>query len=219
MFDSKLGRQIASGLCCVGLFTQAGIVAAAENVKPVATATQPSDGPSLKGPSLQGPALQNLSTQGSPSTQDLSSNKVGETRDVELHADGTLRGQLVTTESLPLVKAPVRLWQGGQLMAESKTDADGNFKIAGVAGGTYQLATPVTIQTVRVWKAGTAPPKANTALLVVADHETVLGNGGLLHPDEWRTVGWIVAAIGAGIVVHAVRQGSVRDQGSIGSGS
>ena len=213
MFDSKLGRQIASGLCCVGLFTQAGIVAAAENVKPVATATQPSDGHSLKGPSLKGTAL------GNSSTQDSSSNKVGETRDVELHADGTLRGQLVTTESLPLVKAPVRLWQGGQLMAEAKTDTDGNFKIAGVGGGTYQLATPVTIQIVRVWQTGTAPPKANTALLVVADHETVLGNGGLLHPDEWRTVGWIVAAIGAGIVVHAVRQGSVRDAGSIGSGS
>ncbi|GIT28614.1 MAG: hypothetical protein Ct9H300mP1_06600 [Planctomycetaceae bacterium] len=47
--------------------------------------------------------------------------------------------------------------------AQAPMATDGGFRLGGLDGGIYWVATPGAGQSVRAWATGTAPPASNTA--------------------------------------------------------
>jgi hypothetical protein len=94
--------------------------------------------------------------------------------DVELAADGTLHGQAVNAQGHALPGKYVSL-DDGRRTTMTSTDAGGNFQFSGLQGGAYRVQVAGQTQFVRAWKHGTAPPSANTALMVVEGNQTILG--------------------------------------------
>jgi hypothetical protein len=94
--------------------------------------------------------------------------------DVTLDEQSTLTGQVVSEQGTPLAGQPVVVTDG-LMRIETTTDAHGNFRVAGIRGGTYQVQVGPQMQMCRAWKAGTAPPNANQGLLVVQSDQVVLG--------------------------------------------
>ncbi len=190
MFESKPLRLVASGLCSVGLFAPTHMTEAATPETPA----------------------------GSSIRTNQPTKQISEIRDVQLLADGTLRGQFVTNANEPLAQAPVELHLQNRLVAKTTTDAEGNFKLENVEAGLYRLAAPEADKVVRVWKANAAPPAAHNSVLLVADREAIRGNfgeigGGILRWSEWKS-GVVAAAIITGAAVAQGYRQRDKDSGS-----
>ena len=102
-------------------------------------------------------------------------------QNVELTSSGSLQGQFVTNagQAVPNVKITVRSQSERQKVGQQlTTDKDGRFQVAGLKTGTLVLQADKETYAVRVWNAGTAPPKSiSTIALVQADgQEVVRGN-------------------------------------------
>jgi hypothetical protein len=102
-------------------------------------------------------------------------------QNVELTASGSLKGQLVTNagQALPNVKITIRSQSELQKVGQQiTTDKDGRFQATGLKTGTLVLKADKETYAVRVWNAGTAPPKSiSTIALVQTDgQEVVRGN-------------------------------------------
>lgn len=138
-------------------------------------------------------------------------------RDIKLDHQGTLRGQVLSTEGAPLAKASVALSQLQKVVGETATDQEGRFELAGLRGGTYELRTQGTSTWVRLWSHDGAPPAAINAALLVADRPTVRGqinymnNNMLLRPEAIGTL-MIPAAVAGGVI--ALKQHHEQDKGS-----
>lgn len=98
--------------------------------------------------------------------------------DIALAKDGILIGQVVDTEGQSLKQAEVVLNSGGQEIARCKTDDGGVFRVAGLRGGSIEVASMGTTGNCRVWAPGTAPPVAQPGLLVVAEGDVIRGQHG-----------------------------------------
>jgi len=88
--------------------------------------------------------------------------------DVELEPDGTLTGEVDSVDGLPRAAQRVSVFRGSYLVAEAPLAADGGFRLGGLDGGIYWVATPGTGQTVRAWESGTAPPASQQCLVLVS---------------------------------------------------
>ena len=95
--------------------------------------------------------------------------------DVALQAGGTLVGQVVNTEGQPIANSEVIVAAQGKPIARAASDAQGNFRIASLKGGTVEVAAVGVAGNCRLWAPGTAPPAAQNGLLVVAEGEVVRG--------------------------------------------
>jgi len=96
-------------------------------------------------------------------------------RDVELTGDGTLYGQIYTSEGRVVENAPVELRYQGVSVAHAMTGANGDFVITGVRGGAHDLSVGAATTSVRLWKNGTAPEGAVQSLIVAGDESVVRG--------------------------------------------
>jgi len=138
-------------------------------------------------------------------------------RDVQLDAQGTLRGQVLNTAGIALPESRVVVRQNGLLVAESATDKEGRFELTGLRGGTYELQTRDTSSWVRLWKEDSAPPSATKAALLVAEKETVRGqinymsNQMLLRPEAIGAA-MIPATVAGGVII--LKQHHELDNGS-----
>ena len=102
-------------------------------------------------------------------------------QNVELTSSGSLKGQLVTNAGQPVsnVTITVRSQSGLKKVDQQlTTDEDGRFQATGLKTGTLVLQADKETYAVRVWNAGTAPPKSiSTIALVQSDgQEVVRGN-------------------------------------------
>lgn len=88
--------------------------------------------------------------------------------DVELKPDGTLMGEVASVDGLPRAAQRVSVFRGSYLVAEAALAADGGFRLGGLEGGIYWVATPGTGQSVRAWENGTAPPASQQCLFLVS---------------------------------------------------
>ena len=61
-------------------------------------------------------------------------------RDVELTSDGTLHGQIYTSEGRVVENAPIELRYQGTTVARAMTGQNGDFAITGVRGGAHDLS-------------------------------------------------------------------------------
>jgi hypothetical protein len=88
--------------------------------------------------------------------------------DARLDEQGTLTGRWLDDGHRPLANRPVALQQAGRLVAATRTDGDGVFRLLRVRGGVYQVVLGGASATVRVWTAAAAPPAAARELVLVA---------------------------------------------------
>jgi|GEM_PF-630073 len=108
--------------------------------------------------------------------------KAAHVRDVELDQQGQLVGQLVDAQGQPIAGAAVTL-RNQTIQLQTASNPQGQFQFSGLTGGTYLLETGLSEtgqrkavqggQICRLWKNGTAPPKANQKMLVVQQNGQV----------------------------------------------
>lgn len=94
--------------------------------------------------------------------------------DVALDARGSLHGQVLTAQGQPVAGAPVVLDDGASQVTGT-TGSDGAFRFDHVRGGAYRVQSAGQTHFCRAWTSGTAPPAANTGVMVVPAGATVLG--------------------------------------------
>jgi len=117
--------------------------------------------------------------------------------DVSLSREGIFSGKVVNAQGRPIAKAEITFRQSSKVITKVSTHEQGDFYVAGLPPGVYQLfVSPNRAVTVRVWDGQTAPPSARSELLVV-DDLTVRGQrriGELLPLESTVVVGGMVAA-------------------------
>lgn len=113
-------------------------------------------------------------------------------RDIELTGDGTLRGQICTSEGRVVENAAIELRYQGTTVAQAITGANGTFAITGVRGGAHDLAFGSATTSVRLWKNGTAPVGAVNRLVLAGEENVIRGQ------DEYATPSSAYAPLSSG---------------------
>ncbi|MEQ8211468.1 MAG: carboxypeptidase-like regulatory domain-containing protein [Lacipirellulaceae bacterium] len=124
--------------------------------------------------------------------------------DIALRDGGVLVGQIMTPQGTAVASAPVSIQKNGREIIRVATNAKGEFTVAHLKGGVYQVAAPGHQGSYRLWAPKTAPPAASTGLMAVAGDQAVLGNHGA---GPFATVtNWVAThpIMTAGIVAAAV---------------
>ena len=115
--------------------------------------------------------------------------------DVRMHESGTLLGQVVSPENLPVPGVKVALLSKGKQLAVGGTDKSGYFAFKGLQNGVYQMVSPKGNAVYRVWSHQTAPPSAHLGALVVNGDDTVRGQHRFHGFRNWMANPWFVAAV------------------------
>jgi hypothetical protein len=134
--------------------------------------------------------------------------------DVALGHNGVLYGQLLDRQGRQLPITAIQLTNGHNEWV-TYTDAEGNFRVEGLVGSTYQVHAAGQTEIVRMWAEGTAPPKASEGLLLVHDSSVVLGQhcgspvcGSMIcaakHPlaNPFILGGIVAAAVAIPVAIH-----------------
>jgi hypothetical protein len=124
--------------------------------------------------------------------------------DIELDRQGRLRGFFVDTNGKPEALKKVQIRQGKKLVAETKTDRDGEFHVSKLRGGIYQIVSDDQAAVVRVWSNGTAPPKSKDAVLLVT--------GKVERGQGFIPGGTIAGLLGVGVGIAGLTIGIVNMQ-------
>lgn len=109
-------------------------------------------------------------------------------QDVALAEGGVLTGQVVNTAGKPQAMAPVSLVTGGKEIARVTTDKQGQFRVASLKGGVYQVSTNGKSSVYRFWAPRTAPPSSLNGLNMVTGDQIVrgqMGGGPLATAGQW----------------------------------
>jgi len=118
--------------------------------------------------------------------------------DVRLDTQGVFRGGVVDAQGTALAGVQVDLYQSNQRIGETKTDAQGQFALAGLRTGVHVVTAAGQVRPVRVWTERIAPPAAANGLLVVADAQTARGQSGLY---QWVSEHYILTACGVAAAI------------------
>lgn len=186
MMQFQRWRTPAVVLACVAVLVPTPTITNAEVL--------PSDGPDHAAPSQPEPARRTI--------------------DVALDSAGTLRGKLMDSSGNAETGVPVVVVQQGHIAGRTVADAQGNFAVRGLRGGTCQIIAGQAVCLTRVWAHGSAPPSASRTALVIADGTVIRGQGCgrgcghgcgklkcLLH-NPWVLAAGIGAAIAIPIAAH-----------------
>jgi hypothetical protein len=87
--------------------------------------------------------------------------------DVALSQGGVLAGGVATEGAIPIAGAPVSIEQHGRVLARTASSNSGDFVFSDLQGGMYQIHSPAGSVAVRLWAPGTAPPAAQSGVLVI----------------------------------------------------
>lgn len=138
-------------------------------------------------------------------------------QDVALSAKGVLKGNVVDHQGRPMADQDVVVKQGRREIARAKTDAKGQFEVAGLQGGVYDVTSDKGTRTYRVWTSETAPKKAREQALVVGGNRVARaqfeGLGGLGSAGTLGAVGAVSGIVGGtvGIVESQNAQDDAED--------
>lgn len=125
-------------------------------------------------------------------------------RDVALGNNGSFAGQVVDAQGTAIAGAEVVVVQNDQQVAATRTDGSGSFAINGLRSGVHQVASGSSVSVVRFWAPNTAPPSANSRVMLVADPTVARGNGGVVGflTNPWVLAGAVAAAIAIPIALN-----------------
>lgn len=130
-------------------------------------------------------------------------------KDVSLASSGTMQGRVVNARGQALEGSVVTIQQAGKPVAQTVTNARGEFAVAGLKGGVYHVQAGDTTGVFRAWTARTAPPAAAEHALLVTSEEAI--NGQDYCPPESGTVMGVdptlvllTAGVIAGVALGAV---------------
>ena len=121
--------------------------------------------------------------------------------DVVMTATGQVRGTVTDAQGRPMAGRLVEFRATNGRPWRVISDKDGDFLISGLSGGVYQVVTGDSVKICRLWVAGTAPPSANSAMLVVGDSAAVRGQPGR------KKIGGSQQGLGNGLFGGAVTRG------------
>jgi hypothetical protein len=130
------------------------------------------------------------------------------TQDVELSADGMLRGYFVDGEQgAGRAGLKVTLHQNSvEPLASTVTGENGEFEFKDLRGGTYQVVVnDEHVMAYRAWTAGTAPPRTKPQAVFVAGEATRAGLwfAGLSPEAQLAILALIAAGIAIPIAIAA----------------
>ena len=131
--------------------------------------------------------------------------------DIALQKGGVLVGRLTGKKGKLRAQQRIAIRQNGQLVEEVTTDKNGQFKVEGLRGGVYEIASEQGTGSFRAWSAGTAPPSAKQFAVLIDSNEVVRGQWGWVPtpgeiPTPNFTVGeWLGISTGvAGLAVGTI---------------
>ena len=127
--------------------------------------------------------------------------------DVALAANGTLTGVLLTKEGKPLDGAVVSVRRGGKEMGTAVSTTRGNFAVAGLSSGVYDVVVGEKVIPVRAWTAEVAPPNARAEALIVVGH---VARGQEMMGMDIITLWTLTASTGA-LILAAINQADLND--------
>lgn len=96
-------------------------------------------------------------------------------QDVALRDGGVVVGQVVSPAGVAQGEVNVRLVQQGKVVAVTKTNEKGQFAVADLSAGVYQVQSPQANGQFRFWNANAAPPVAKQGVLLVNKGDVVRG--------------------------------------------
>ncbi|MEZ6055245.1 MAG: hypothetical protein R3C01_00945 [Planctomycetaceae bacterium] len=96
-------------------------------------------------------------------------------QDVALHDGGVVVGQVVSPAGVAQGQVNVRLVQQGKVVAVTKTNEKGQFAVADLNAGVYQVQSPQASGQFRFWNQNAAPPVAKQGVLLVNKGDVVRG--------------------------------------------
>ncbi len=131
--------------------------------------------------------------------------------DVALGENGTVRGQVVDRQGVPVRGSSVAMVRDGQTVADVASDHQGHFFITGLRGGVYDVSSAQGGGTFRLWAPGTAPPAARQVITVVEGADVVRGQaprGDHFSSDRFILLSLIAAAIAIPIAIYNNRSNS-----------
>ncbi len=97
-------------------------------------------------------------------------------RDVALNQGNVLHGTLMNGQGQRMANATVTVLSGDVPVATTVTSSTGEFSVAGLRGGVYQVNAGTTGGVFRLWGPQTAPPAATAGLLLV-DNQSLVTRG------------------------------------------
>ena len=131
--------------------------------------------------------------------------------DIALQKGGVLVGRLTGKKGQLRGQQKIVIRQNGQLIEEVTTGKNGQFKVKGLRGGIYEIASEHGVGGFRAWSAGTAPPSAKQFAVLIDSNEVVRGQWGWIPtpgaiPAPNFTVGeWLGVSAGvAGLAVGTI---------------
>ncbi|MFO1021788.1 MAG: carboxypeptidase-like regulatory domain-containing protein [Planctomycetales bacterium] len=129
-----------------------------------------------------------------------SSSSVVQAVDVSLAKGGVFSGRVVDEQGKAVEGANVTIRQAGRVVATTTTTANGEFTVANLRGGTYDVMAGQSEGVYRMWAVDTAPPSAAAHPMIVSRARIVRGD--CCGVPTGNIVGW--TALGIGIAALTV---------------
>lgn len=90
-------------------------------------------------------------------------------RDFALMDGGLLQGRIQNTSAQPIPDVAVQILHGEKVVASTKSNSEGRFKVQGLRNGSHVIQIAGTQQQVRFWSEDAAPPSALNEMPVVVN--------------------------------------------------
>jgi hypothetical protein len=118
--------------------------------------------------------------------------------DIALDDAGLFTGRVVDRQGKSISNTPVTMLLHNEVVSQVKTDAQGNFRVAGLKGGVYRVMTDQGAAVCRMWVTGTAPPSAKKSALIVSQGPIAAGNTAMTYWLSKPLIPIMIAAIAYG---------------------
>jgi len=124
-------------------------------------------------------------------------------KDVKLTSAGELTGRVVTAEGKAVDGASVTIAQNGKPVTKAVSTASGEFKVAGMKTGVYQVSAGQQVQYVRTWPQDVAPPSAVPQATIVQG-PVVRGQDEFDYLETDEIIIGVTAATALGLAIGAL---------------
>ena len=126
--------------------------------------------------------------------------KAAQSNDVALTSAGLLKGKAVNGQGEPLAAAQVKVLRNNEVVATAITAQDGQFEVAGLTTGLYDVQAGQGKGSVRIWEHQVAPPTARQDILMVSG-PVARGQMGLFaDPMSTLTLGLAITGVTLGAI-------------------